>query len=231
MRLVKFISFFVILTSCCVNTKEEQHNSINTVPDTFRNFFTKEIAYGRIYPCELPFEIISDSLKKINGYTELYVPFYSVYMYALECEPLFDTIVKDSIYRLIGLRTFDKPISIELRKNKTVFIKVKITDGKCGYFTGNVETKIEKIVSDSIWTEFEKLLIDCNYWEMSFFDNDVQSIDGSNWLLEARINSKYQIVQKDSPFNKRHQTTDKGKFSNACKYLIDQVKIDSIIIY
>ena len=72
------------------------------------------------------------------------------------------------------------------------------------------------------WNEFEKLLSNCNFWNLTPHKQDSQ-IDGSTWIIEGHLKNKYWYVAQLSP----HGTT----FEKAGLYLLEKSGLLSKPIY
>ena len=49
------------------------------------------------------------------------------------------------------------------------------------------------------WNNFEKLLADCHYWNMTPCEIGLTGFDGSQWIIEASSKDKYWVVDRWSP--------------------------------
>ncbi|MBK9247633.1 MAG: hypothetical protein IPM69_05855 [Ignavibacteria bacterium] len=71
------------------------------------------------------------------------------------------------------------------------------------------------------WDDFEALLKECNYWNMTPFDTEEQ-LGNDRWLMEAHLKNKYWFVHMYSPM---------GAFKNAGDFLIRKSGITSEPMY
>lgn len=69
-----------------------------------------------------------------------------------------------------------------------------------------------KQLSEAEWKEFEKMIADCSFWTSEPCDERF-GIDGSRWIIEGHLKSKYWFVNRWSP---------KDNFRKAGEYLISK---------
>jgi hypothetical protein len=134
-------------------------------------------------------------------------------------------------FRFLWLRTFNRPVMIKMEhsKNKTL-LTIKVTDGFGGYTSGLVKTTIIKEFNDTVFTKFNKILENTNFWQMKFSHKEDMNIsDGSDWLYEANFKGKYQITECASPTSLLKLRPDSSRlktYAEIGKYLIDLIDVD-----
>ena len=116
------------------------------------------------------------------------------------------------VYRFIWSRRFNTPIVIRMeRKNEKIAIYWKQSHHDQSTNTSDPGATFHKEISWRQWSKFEKLLDKIDYWSMYFKDKS-DIINGSYWILEATINGKYKIIERQGRVNR--------KYANCLKYLI-----------
>lgn len=101
------------------------------------------------------------------------------------------------IYRFTYLRTFDNPILIGLvNNNDSITIYWKVTDGQGGYDFGQLVINENKQLSLIQWNDFEKIISENNFWNLSSENNEIMGFDGSEWIIEGNDMKRYHIVKR-----------------------------------
>ena len=117
-------------------------------------------------------------------------------------------------YRFLWLRTFNKPIAIRIWATAdSAQMRVVRLSGAGGYDPGHVESdKTVKISSDN-WKRFRDSVAKAQFWQMPTKDpHEELGLDGSQWILEGRVNGKYHVVD--------HWTPSSGAYYDCCRLLI-----------
>jgi hypothetical protein len=127
---------------------------------------------------------------------------YNPYIYALE-EPYIDSTKIDSgkfWFRIVVEPTFSQPycLVVEKKANRT-YLTAKMTDGKAGYYTGQLEFVCTKTFGDTMYNYISKVLHKLNFWKLRTDPIRHHGADGDNYTLEAIENGKYNIVRSWSP--------------------------------
>ncbi|NLE63189.1 MAG: hypothetical protein GX612_05065 [Bacteroidales bacterium] len=123
--------------------------------------------------------------------------------------------INEDIFRFLWLRTFHHPIVIVIKKQKNrVKLYWKVLSGQSGYRIGKCYIKGCKYFPLSIWTSFLQQLDSINYWNLRSC-NINYGYDGSNWILEGKINGNYWIVDRWTG----------GEIQAVCKQLIKMTDI------
>jgi hypothetical protein len=208
------IIFLILLFCSCKSDKRENSihryidNAIetdeNNVPlDSIQNYF--------------PLELFSNVKYESNS-----VKHYSKHLYSMQEPLLFNKVVDKETYRFTWLRTFDNPVCIRIEKALDEYkLYWKLTDGAGGYNPGNLVISEEKVIDRRIWEAFEKHIKKSQFWEMSTVDKSIDGLDGSQWILEGKDQLGYHVVSRWCP---------SGDFFDCCKFLIDQIAIDSAML-
>lgn len=127
-------------------------------------------------------------------------------------EPIFKNNYTNNAYRFLWTRRFHMPIVIRMEKtnrNISIYWKQSSHDESTDkYEPGQL---FQKNISSRQWNKFEKMLDKIDYWSMYVMDKS-DIIDGSHWLLEANINGKYKITERQGSIYKQ--------YTNCLKYLI-----------
>ena len=104
-------------------------------------------------------------------------------------------------YRFLWLRTFDAPIAIrlEIDSEGTGLLFAKSTDGKAGYWPGNLVTDdVHNLTTDQIDGFFGKL-DQAQFWQLPSTDYSQQGFDGADWVVEGVKDGRYHVVVRWLP--------------------------------
>ena len=127
-------------------------------------------------------------------------------------EPKFSNEYKEPAYRLIWARRFHTPIVIRMeKKNEIITIYWKKSNHDESTYAFKPSVLFHKNISSRKWSRFEKMLAKIDYWSMYVMDKS-DMVDGSHWILEANINGKYKITERQGSVYKQ--------YTNSLKYLI-----------
>lgn len=104
------------------------------------------------------------------------------------------------IYRFTWLRTFHHPISIrlEIQKDGTGLLFVKMTSGAGGYDPGEIKKSFKKNIEKEGVNKFLDLLNKEGFWELQVTSN-VIGLDGAQWIIEALSEGRYHLVDRWTP--------------------------------
>lgn len=101
-------------------------------------------------------------------------------------------------FRFLYLPTFSKPISLRgFRADGRFFIRVVRLTGKGGYDPGKVEIGVNVQVTEEEWKGLEDSVVQ-SFKEKPLTDEQrslISGLDGSQWILEARIDGKYHFEE------------------------------------
>jgi len=139
---------------------------------------------------------------------------YSRQLKAMNELPLGALENEDESYRFLWLRTFHHPISIRVsRTGDHYFMEVKQLSGLGGYEPGTLDVNWGCAISEDEWDLFLTHLEHSNFWLMPA-QGDVVSTDGAQWIMEGYRESRYHVVDRQSPAP--------GAYADACLYLLRQ---------
>ncbi|MBI3260027.1 MAG: hypothetical protein HYZ54_11205 [Ignavibacteriae bacterium] len=103
----------------------------------------------------------------------------------------------------------------KFKKQKSINLTQSLGESTDSLVKANRQASIivntTKRLSLKEWTNFEKLLNICSFWEIKPYIVNY-GIDGSEWIIESHLKNKYWFVSRHSP---------DGGFYNAGKYLLD----------
>ena len=121
---------------------------------------------------------------------------YSKHLKVLE-EPIIYSDKSDKeIIRFTWLRTFHNPIVIRIENSNGIYsIYWKKSNGAGGYSPGNLVINEEKQIDIQQWTDIVNQLNECVFWEIPT-NYPTFGFDGAQWILEAKIDGKYHIVDR-----------------------------------
>ncbi|MEE4196267.1 MAG: hypothetical protein V2I54_01370 [Bacteroidales bacterium] len=151
--------------------------------------------------------------KIIEGVQDTFlVRWYSEHLYAMKEPLLFNKNLNKEVYRFTWLRTFDNPVVIRIENiGEKYKLTWKLCDGAGGYTPGNLKIDKSVEINPEKWEMFKSKLDELDYWNMSLGRMSFGT-DGSEWILEGVNKEKYKVVTVWTP--------SKGKFYDACNYLL-----------
>jgi hypothetical protein len=127
-------------------------------------------------------------------------------------EPNFINENNKQVYRFLWSRSFHMPIVIRMERKKeniTISWKQSYHDETTDIYDPG--TLFQKDITWRQWRKFEKMLAKIDYWSMyAMGKSDI--MDGSYWILEASINGKHKITERQGSVYKQ--------YTNCLKYLI-----------
>lgn len=127
-------------------------------------------------------------------------------------EPKFKNYYNNYAYRFLWTRRFHMPIVIRMEKtNRNICIYWKQSHHDESTDTYEPGQLFQKIISSRQWNKFENMLAKIDYWSMYVMDKS-DIMDGSHWILEANINGKYKITERQGSVYKQ--------YTDCLKYLI-----------
>ncbi|HKH63821.1 MAG TPA: hypothetical protein VKA49_23460, partial [Flavitalea sp.] len=113
-------------------------------------------------------------------------------------EPILRSAYKGNVYRLLWLRSFHVPVVIRLQKNKgRVSICWKVPQYNANLDSYDSPAEFKKRITKAQWKKFQKLLATIDYWSMISKDYLSTCVDGAIWLLEASINGRYKVTERN----------------------------------
>jgi hypothetical protein len=191
-----FIYSIIAITSCKQNLNEKKAKWSESQK---RKYFSENIAYrysSGMVNSRKPlwnFRIFIDSLyPEINSKNK-----YNSLVYAFE-EPYIDTTKIDSSkswIRVILSPCWRIPTCLTLEKrNCKSYLTSKITNGKGGYYSGNLLATLTKVYSDTLFDNISKELQNINFWNLGVEENNCD--DGETWDFEAIEKGKYNYITR-----------------------------------
>ena len=182
--------------------------------------------------------VLSDTfVARHSEYQDFEQKWYSSSLYSFKEPILYNKIDSQTIYRLLWLRSFDRPVCFSVKEfDGNYFLDAKTLDRQPEFFPTilrHIDTNTRKETLDTIqkadrfaliaydsvtiltswrWNEIENYISKLDFWNSPIADpNNNYSNDGSNWIIEARKNKKYHFI------NRRNAT---GDLKALGKYLI-----------
>jgi hypothetical protein len=70
-----------------------------------------------------------------------------------------------------------------------------VLDGAAGYDPGHVSRRVTRALSDDEWQTVIARLEGVQFWQMAT-RFDLVAFDGAQWIVEARRNGRYHIVDR-----------------------------------
>ncbi len=127
---------------------------------------------------------------------------YSKHLTALKEPSIYEQKNDEGVllFRFLWLRTFHHPISIrlEIQKDGTGLLFVKMTSGAGGYEPGKIKKSYNKKIDKEGVSKFLELLINEGFWELPCRD-DSMGLDGAQWIIEALSEGRYHLVDRWTP--------------------------------
>jgi hypothetical protein len=171
-------------------------NFLNNEQDKRYDYYQKNEFFPLEYLTGLPenwarnYEI--DVFKYIDsGYFKNY--WYSEQLSAMSEPSLLDSTV-NVVIRFTWLRTFDEPITVGIKNDTQRYtLYWKMCDGKGGYEPGKLILSNSKCISEQEFNNLMNKMDSIGFWDMpTVFD--IEGNDGSQWILETKIDGNYHIV-------------------------------------
>jgi hypothetical protein len=112
---------------------------------------------------------------------------------SLSCGALEET----ETYRFLWLRSFHKPVAVRVfRRGEAYRLEAVILDGAGGYEPGKVSRRVTKELSRDKWGAVVSRLEEVQLWQMPTRESGAPGTDGARWIVEARRNGRYHIVDR-----------------------------------
>ena len=196
--------------------------------------------------------ILNDSVERRNpNYRDFKQKWYSSSLYSFKEPILYTKTDSQTIYRLLWLRSFHKPVCFTLKELRgNYFLNAKTLDRQPAFYPefldkGNDENTGKeifdtiqkadrfalidfdtlKVLRNWQWEEIENYFSKLGFWNSPVADPaDEGTTDGSNWIVEGRENGKYHFIDRRNA---------KGDLKDFGKYLIklSGLRIDDHSIY
>ncbi|MEZ4332415.1 MAG: hypothetical protein R3F35_11710 [Myxococcota bacterium] len=116
---------------------------------------------------------------------------------ALGESPLREFTNKATI-RLLWLRSFHPGVAVRVFESRNELVLVaKILTGAGGYAPGRVAREVRHPISREEWNSIIDALNSSQFWSLPT-SKDENSMDGSKWVVEAAIDKRYHVVDRQS---------------------------------
>ena len=209
----------IIIISCNYNNS----NKVK-VEKSYSDLYNRKIKMEDILFFDtymLPFSYnnkpILDSMK--NSY-------FSFFLYGFKEKRLVDE--DSNSIRLVWLRSFNYPIIIRLNYcNDSTIVTIKSNIGSHDYNSFGANLIMKRYLPDSIWHGILKQL-DAGFWELTPKENYIDGSDGSELLLEAKINGNYHVVNRWTPsyITPSRDSIELSYYSKICKSIIKLIDLN-----
>lgn len=125
---------------------------------------------------------------------------YVSHLLAMQEQPLYPPAPDQTlVYRLLFLPTFRQPAVVRLSEAGGAWRSVcKQSDGRGGYFPGQLVGEAERELSSAEARQFARLLERVGFWDMPSSE-DTAGLDGSRAVLEGARVGEYHVVDRWSP--------------------------------
>ena len=180
--------------------------------------------------------ILNDTFERANpNFKDFKQKWYSSSLYSFKEPILYIKTESQTIYRLLWLRSFHKPVCFTMKElDGNYFLNAKTLDrqpsfyqeieswGKDEYGKWILDTtqKADRfaliefatviVLSNGQWDEIDNYISKLNFWKSPIPDPaDEGATDGSNWILEGRRNTRYHFIDRR---NARGNLMDFGKY-------------------
>jgi hypothetical protein len=238
-----------MLLACCLLTWAgcKSNNS-----EYLKNVFEKTSLNGS--PSYYFPSILNDTMEDRNpSRNDFTQKWYSYTLYSFQEPILYTKSDSVNIYRILWLRSFDKPVCFTIKEYKgEYYLNAKTLDQHPDFYSNidwnRNDEKIGKALQDTIqkaegvaqidfetikelsntqWKEIEKHIVKLDFWNSPFFDNSSSNCgatDGSSCVVEGRKNGKYHFSDICQP---------EGEIIHFIRYLIklSELEIDEKNIY
>ena len=154
---------------------------------------------------------------------------YEKFLVAMKEPPLYrpPTDTRAEQYRFLWLRSFHKGIAVRVAKaDAGVTLRVVRVAGQGGYEPGDIEQDQTIDVTAQDWAAFKRLLEEADFWQLPREEKmDEIVLDGSQWILEGRLENRYHVVDRWTPVSgaEQRKLTD---YAACCKFLLILAKVE-----
>jgi hypothetical protein len=143
---------------------------------------------------------------------------YSEYLKAMKEPVVYSDNTNRQIIRFTWLRTFHHPVVVGMvNDGGEVSLYWKTSSGTGGYEPGKLVTDRHKRIDIQQWDEMTQELERINFWRLltnyPFF-----GLDGAQWILEAKIDGKYHMVDRWS--------VERSEFGKFCMDLLSKTELE-----
>lgn len=207
---MKYIVFTLLGSLLVFSAKTQQQESIS-VEDTSCLRLPKD-STDYYFPNNI-FDLDNSN----NGRTLYLNEWYFGHLFSME-EPIINTCEDMEIFRFTWIRTFHNPIVVRIsKKNSTISLVWKKTNGLGGYYTGEIDDEGIKNLSIEDWNKLKKKIKKCKFENLPSAELS-HSKDGADWILEGASSNGYHVVNKR---NARKTTIGK-----VCLYLLELTDLE-----
>ena len=146
-----------------------------------------------------------DSLAKFSNGDTFESDWYGQHLQALQEPAIWNMPLSEheSIYRFLYLPSFGRPVCIRLNFTHTdddILITLKLSNGRGGVERGSLIYQETKLLSKDNLIDFISLIDDMDFWDTpTHGSRELLSLDGAEYILEARSKGTYHIVTRTSP--------------------------------
>ena len=103
-------------------------------------------------------------------------------------------------YRFLWLRSFHHPVAIRVYSSQTGAVAVTSeAAGAGGYAPGSVTRRDSVVLSDREWHALTVLIEREKFWDRPAVDTSRAGLDGAEWVVEGRWDTRYTLVSRWSP--------------------------------
>lgn len=195
------IIFLVIIVACSSTEKsssklQDESNSETLIAEPYNNDdFTTKYFWNNdssIYY----WNFIDAANNKIENRLDTFTnKWFSYFMYNFKLENLSSEYKGSEKYRILWLRTFDNPITIEIsNKDSNYSLSYKISSGAGGYEFGEIISDSTFIIQQKNWEKFKELISKSDFWNLQTENNETLGLDGSEIILEGHHKNGYHMV-------------------------------------
>ncbi len=197
----RIISLSIILLAILISCQSKDNKiSINSETESYE---THDLLIP-IDSTQLYFSVEFDNFRN---------KWYSEQLFAMREPVIFSDSSQTEIYRFLWLRTFHNPISIRIEKQQNIYLLTwKLCNGAGGYEPGQLTIAKQKQIDSESWENFKTLLSQIDFWDMDTEEKEIMGLDGSQWILEGKKDSKYHVVDRWTPRG--------GGYYQCCDFLI-----------
>ena len=180
--------------------------------------------------------IINDSFERRDpNFKDFHQNWYGSNLYAFKEPILFKKTDSQTIYRLLWLRSFRKPVCFTMKVFKgNYFLNAKTLDRQPAFYPEIVHKGVDengkyiidttqkadrfalidfdsiKVLSNREWKEIESYISNIDFWNIPISKPLEMVKDGSEWVLEGRKNGSYHFIKRQNAY---------GELMNLGKYL------------
>jgi hypothetical protein len=103
-----------------------------------------------------------------------------------------------TVFRLLWLPSFDRPISVRIVKSKdSIVVHVIELDGAGGFAPGKVAVDKTMTLRKGQWEEFQRLVDAAKFWALPTTSQDGDRFDdGAQLILEGVQNGSYHVADR-----------------------------------